>query len=168
MARNVNVQKGKQGFQPTTKGAEAPTSAPSVQPSGSTPSAGDEPVAGRQVTSAYTKFQDLAPPVRRLGSAMPGFEYTSMYIQYRNPKTGHVRTEWAGELHGSWEGDTDPASEMISQLRSGTDGYLPYRAVLTARDEHVPDLWNERDVVLLNGEIRHIADRLYYAQRDRD
>jgi hypothetical protein len=105
------------------------------------------------------------PRVVRRGSIRPNMNYTSMYLEYRNPETGSVRIEWAGELHGTWEGDRDPAAEMISQLRSSPDGYMPYRAVFTYPDEDNPKVWGERDVTLLNGEIRRIAERKYYKNR---
>lgn len=99
--------------------------------------------------------------VVRRGAAMPGTPYTGVRVEYRSPQTGHIRTEWAGELYGAWDTDRDPASEMLANIQASGDGYLPYRAVLSSPNPNLPGTWDERDVILLNGGTQEIAMRVY-------
>ena len=137
------------------------------------PSALDEPTANNDAflshDATYALFKNAVhtpePITVRKGVALPGTPYTCMRVEYRNPETGHVRVEWSGEMHGEWESDRDPAGEALASLSGSSDGYLPYRAVLSAPNPDVPNAWVERDVNLLNGGVRDIMERVFYRSR---
>ena len=162
MAKPIKGKDGK--FQGSI--GEGREQVPSPSPVPTAPAAStDVNTAAGQVEAAYERFQNTQPSSVRQGAAMPGTPYTGMRVEYRNPQTGHVRTEWSGELHGTWEGDVDPASELLSNVQGTSDGYLPYRAVLSAPHADLPNTWSERDVNLMGGETRRIAERLHYRDR---
>lgn len=120
--------------------------------------------------STYELFRKASPepPLTvRQGAALPGTAYSGMRVEFRNPTTGDVRVEWSGEMHGRWETDVDPASEALAGLNGTTDGYLPYRAVLSAPHPDLPGAWAERDVILLDGEVRRIAERVHYREQQK-
>lgn len=94
------------------------------------------------------------------GTILPETPYTGMVVHYRNPDTGHIRTEWAGELHGSWETSHDPASEMLANARASHDGYLPYRAVFSSPSPYLAGGSRQYNLILLHGEQQLIAARL--------